>query len=81
MNTHTITPEQLDKLVEAIDKEFNDYLSSNKASIQSFRECFYIPDMYEEQGLYALKDEALDDFPDEVRQKAHNMIAEFSSVD
>ena len=81
MNTHSINPEQLEKLVEALDSEFKNFLSGNKSNVSSFKNCFYIPDMYKEQKLYALKENVLEEFPEEIKQKAHNMIAEFSSVD
>ncbi len=79
MNTHTITPKQLDKLVEQIEEEFADYFAKSKSG--SIRDCFYKPDMYEEQGLYALKDDALSDYPDDLRQKTHNLIVSLTSVD
>ncbi|MCL7989296.1 hypothetical protein M8998_15200 [Sphingobacterium sp. lm-10] len=81
MNTHSITKEQLDKLVETIDSEFKSYFSGSESKAKSIRSCFYKPDMYEEQGLFALKDDALSDFPDELKQKTHEMIATLSSVD
>lgn len=81
MNTHSITKEQLDKLVEAIDSQFESYFQNQDSEVSSLRDCFYKPDMYEEQGLYALKDDALKDFPDKIRQKTHEMIATISSVD
>ncbi len=81
MNTHSITKEQLDKLVETIDSQFESYFQNKESEVSSVRDCFYKPDMYEEQGLYALKDDALKDFPDEIRQKTHDMIATISSVD
>lgn len=81
MNTHAITKEQLDKLVEAIDSKFESYFAGSDAKDKSIRACFYKPDLYEEQGLYALKDDAMSDYPDEVKQITHDMIATLTSVD
>ena len=81
MNTHTITKEQLDKLIETIESEFESYFSGSDAKGKSLKSCFYKPEMYEAQGLFALKDDALSDFPDEIKQKTHDMIATLTSVD
>lgn len=81
MNTHTITKEQLEKLVETIESQFESYFKGSDGKAKSVKDCFYKPDMYEEQGLYALKDDALSDFPDDIKQKTHEMIATLTSVD
>ncbi len=81
MNTHTITKEQLAKIVESIDAQFESYFSKSETKEKSIKSCFYQPEMYEHQGLWALKDDALSDFPDEIKEKTHEMIATISSVD
>lgn len=81
MEVNTITKEQLNKLVDAINTEFKAYFKSNKSNIDSLEKCFYVPEVYETEGLLVLNKEIFGKLPDEVQEKTQELIAGFTKVD
>lgn len=81
METNTITKEQLNKLVDKIEADFQGYFKSSKSQVDSLYKCFYTPDIYEEEGLLTLDQDVFHKLPKDIQEKTYELIAEFTKVD
>lgn len=81
METNLITKDQLDKIVDRVEGEFQEYFTSKKAKVKSLRDCFFKPDIYKKEKLLRLDQEIFQQLPKEIQEKTHEMIATFTKVD
>lgn len=81
METNLITKEQLGKLVERVEGEFQDYFASDKSEVGSLKECFYMPEIYKKEKLLTLDKKIFQQLPKEIQEKTHELIAGFTKVD
>lgn len=80
METNLITKDQLDKIVDRVEGEFQEYFKPG-SKIGSLRECFYKPEIYKKEKLFSLDQEIFKKLPKEIQEKTHEMIAAFTKVD
>lgn len=81
METNLITTEQLDKVVERIEEQFQAYFTSEYSEVKSLRDCFFRPEIYEEEDLVSLDQDVFARLPEEIQAKTHELIASFTKVD
>lgn len=81
METNLITKEQVDRLVDKVENEFQEYFTSKKSKVSSLRKCFFMPKMYKKEKLFTLDQDIFQQLPKEIQEKTHELIAAFTKVD
>jgi len=49
--------------------------------VGSLRECFFTPEIYKKEKLFTLDQDIFNQLPEDIQEKAHELIAEFTKVD
>lgn len=81
METSLITKEQLDKIIERVEGKFQAYFTSEESKVNSLRECFFKPEIYEKEKLFSLDQEKFQLLPKEIQVKTHELIGELTKAD
>lgn len=81
MKTNLITKEQLARIAERVEGDFQEYFTSKKSKVGSLRECFFTPEIYKKEKLFTLDQDIFSQLPEDIQEKTHELIAEFTKVD